>query len=312
MRAKHRPLLLIASALALISTATACGSTSRGSSGGGTSTSAPSSTSAQSTPSLPSTSSSSAAVAPTSAATTVPTGRIDVRVYFMHGDYIDVAHRSVATTPGVAAAAVNELLAGPTPAESAAGLATAVPTGTRLIGLDISGRIATVDLSGAFATGGGSMSMVGRLAQVTFTLTQFPTVGGVVFRVDGRPVSVLGGEGIMLDHPATRGSFEAVTPPILVEFPGRGWTVRSPFAVSGTANVYEAQFRLELRDGAGRLITEQSVVASSGTGTRGTFRTTVAFPAATVGPATLTLFDNSPKDGSRTDVVSVPLVLAAT
>ena len=34
-----------------------------------------------------------------------------------------------------------------------------------------------------------------RLAQVVYTLTQFPTVDGVVFSLDGEPIDVLGGEG---------------------------------------------------------------------------------------------------------------------
>lgn len=311
MRVKRLVLLMTVSALALASVAAGCGSTSRGGAGGATSTSAQLTPTTQT---VPSTSSTSAPAPSTSVAatTTVPTGRVDVRVYFMHGDYLAVGHRSIQSAPRVAAAALTQLLAGPTTAESAAGLATAVPTGTRLLDVGITGRIATVDLSSAFASGGGSLSMVGRLAQVTFTLTQFPTVEGVVFRLDGKPVSVFGGEGIVLDHPATRSSFESVTPPILVEFPGRGWTVRSPFTVSGTANVFEAQFGAELRDGAGRLITERSIVASSGTGTRGTFSATVVFPTSSAGPATLTVFDISPRDGSHIDVVTVPLVLAAT
>lgn len=235
---------------------------------------------------------------------------MDVRVYFMHGDKIDVAHRTVTATRQVANAAMSELLAGPTAADVAAGLATAVPSNTRLLGITIAGGVATVDLTAAFASGGGSLSMVGRLAQVTYTLTQFPTVTGVVFHLDGKAVTVFGGEGIILDHPAARDSFESVTPPILVEFPGRGWAVQSPLRVAGTANVFEAQFQAEITDGAGRVVAAQPVTATSGTGTRGSFDTTIAFPESASGPVTLTVFDSSPRDGSRIDVVSVPLELA--
>ena len=46
--------------------------------------------------------------------------------------------------------------------------------------------------------------MLMRLAEVVFTLTQFPTVEGVNFKLDGKAIDVLGGEGIIIDHPMGR------------------------------------------------------------------------------------------------------------
>jgi len=243
--------------------------------------------------------------------TTVPApATVDVRVYFLHAEKIDVAHRTVTATRQVATAAMSELLAGPTAADTAAGMTTTIPSATRLLGISIAGGVATVDLTGEFASGGGSLSMTGRLAQVTYTLTQFPTVKSVLFHIDGKAVTVFGGEGIILDHAATRATFESLTPPILVEFPGRGWAVQSPLQVAGSANVFEAQFQAEITDGTGRVIATRSIQAASGTGTRGSFAATIAFPASATGPATLNVFDTSSKDGSRIDVVTIPLELA--
>lgn len=243
--------------------------------------------------------------------TSLPTPMtMDVRVYFIHGDQIAVAHRTVTATQQTATAAMTELLAGPNATDSASGLATAIPAASRLLGINISGGLATVDLTGAFASGGGTASMTDRLAQVTFTLTQFATINGVVFHLDGKAVSVFSSEGIILDHPATRAGFESITPAILVEYPGKGWAVQSPLRVAGSANVFEAQFQAELKDSTGHVIAAQSIHATSGTGTRGTFDTTIAFSATATGPATLTVFDISPRDGSRIDVVTVPLQLA--
>ena len=249
-------------------------------------------------------------LAPTSTTTTPTPATMDVRVYFMRGDTIDVAHRTITSTRQVATAAMTELLAGPSPSDRTAGLATFIPSSTHLLGINIANGIATVDLSAAFSGGGGSLSMTGRLAQVTYTMTQFPTVTGVVFELDGTPVTVFGGEGIILDHPATRASFESVTPPILVESPGRGWSVHTPLRITGTANVFEAQFRAELTDSRGQVIATQSIHATSGTGTRGSFDSSIVFAGSATGPATLTVFDISPKDGARVDVVTVPLELA--
>ncbi len=59
----------------------------------------------------------------------------------------------------------------------------------------------TVGISNAaFATGGGSFSMLARVAQVVFTATQFSTVERVVLLLEGRPIEALGGEGLVLRH----------------------------------------------------------------------------------------------------------------
>lgn len=260
------------------------------------------------TPARTTTSSSSPPPTTGPAPSTTPTsaGSTTVRVYFMRTDKLAVATRTVPATSAVATAALRQLLAGPTSAEAAGGLATAIPAGTGLRGIAIAKGVATVDLTAGYASGGGSLSMLSRLAQVTYTLTQFPTITGVVFRLDGSPVTVFGGEGVVLDHPSTRADFESVTPAILVESPTPGSYVSSPLRVRGTANVFEAAFQAELVDHAGRLIGSWPIQATAGTGTRGDFDTELRFTAP-AGGATLTLYDLSAKDGSRQDAVSVPV-----
>ncbi len=281
----------------------ACGGTSSGSgtSGGGPASSGggPSSTRPTPTTTVPST------TAPPTQATTV------LRVYFMRQDHLGVGHRRVAVTLTPAKVALTALLAGPTALERSAGLSTTVPAGTRLLGVSISAGTATVDLSSEFASGGGSLSTQARLAQVAFTVTQFPTVSRVTFELAGTPVTVFGSEGLVLDHPVTRSTFEDLLPPIFPEAPAPGDTVSSPVRVTGSANVFEAQFRVEIRDGAGRVLADQGVMATSGTGTRGTFDATVAYHLATTGPGTVTFYDLSAKDGSRQDVVDIPVTLTA-
>ena len=70
-------------------------------------------------------------------------------------------------------------------------MSSAIPAGTRLLGLTIKDGVATVDLSSEFESGGGSASATIRLGQVVYTLTQFPTVKSVVFQIDGRTVTRL-------------------------------------------------------------------------------------------------------------------------
>ncbi len=43
-----------------------------------------------------------------------------------------------------------------------------------------------------------------RLGQIVYTLTQFPTVDRVQFRLEGKALTTLGGEGLMIRQPLTR------------------------------------------------------------------------------------------------------------
>jgi germination protein M len=244
-----------------------------------------------------------------SSPTATPAATMTVSLYFMRGEFVGTAHRSVPQTTAVATAAMTALLGGPLASEKAAGLKTIIPTGTKLRGVTISNGVATVDLSSAYESGGGTLSMTARLAQVVYTLTQFPTVKGVNFKIDGKKVTVFGGEGIMLTHPQTRADYESVTPAIFVESPAVGDSVRSPITFRGTANVFEAQFQVQLFDAKGNVLVEKAVHASSGTGTRGTFKTPLSFTTkATTGR--LKTYDLSAKDGTAENIVTIPLAFA--
>lgn len=100
--------------------------------------------------------------------------------------------------------AMQRLIEGPNSSEEQRGLSSAVPEATRLLDLTLNNKQVTVNLSKEFETGGGMASMRGRLEQVFYTLTQPSDVERVSLLVNGEPVSVFGGEGIMLDNPWTR------------------------------------------------------------------------------------------------------------
>lgn len=268
-----------------------------------TTTAAPSSTTAPSTTTAPTTTST------TTGATTTAPAQTRLSVYFLDGDHLAAVHRSVPETRSVAAAAMAQLLAGPTSSEQQSGLTSAVPSGTRLLSVSIDKGVATVDLTSAYQAGGGSLSMTARAAQVVFTLTQFSSVQRVAFRLDGKPLSVLGGEGLVLSSYDERAEFEDLLPAVFAEAPALGDRVLSPIRVWGTANVFEAVFRIELIDHAGKRVVDKVVMASSGTGTRGTFDFTFRF-AASPGAGRLVLSYDSPKDGSKVVVDEIPVTIA--
>ena len=78
--------------------------------------------------------------------------------------------------------------------------------------------------------------------------------------------------------------------------------------MTGTANTFEATFSYELTDTDGLIVDENFVTATSGTGTRGTFDfTTDPFTVPFDGIGGLIVFERSAKDGSRINLVEIPL-----
>lgn len=213
--------------------------------------------------------------------------------------------REVIETKAVATAAMRALLAGPNVAERAAQppITTSVPTGTRLLDLAIRDGVATVNLSSTFETGGGSASMLGRLAQVVYTLTQFSTVDTVRFQIEGRSVTVFGGEGVLLDHPVGRADFLGQLPAVFVDRPAWGASLGNPGRVSGLANVFEATFQVQLLNANGATLAEETVMASCGTGCWGSFATRLSYHLARAQYGTLRVYDRSPRDGTPENVI---------
>ncbi len=244
-----------------------------------------------------------------STGTVVPAKPMYVRVYLTRGEQIGVSTREISATKAVASAAMKALLAGPTAEEKSYGLGTVIPAGTKLRGVTVKSGTATVDLSTEFDSGGGTLSMTMRLGQVVYTLTQFPTIGRVLFKIDGVPVEVFGGEGIIISDPQTRGDYESVTPALLVESPTPGQSASSPLRVTGTGNTFEADFVAEIRDDKGKVITQAFQRATSGTGTRGTFDFKISFAATKTVMGSLVVYENSAKDGSPINVIKIPLKL---
>lgn len=206
-------------------------------------------------------------------------------------------------------AALEQLFAGPTAEALAVGYTSAIPAGTRLLGLKIEGGTATIDVSKEYGSGGGSLSMMFRVAQVVFTLTREPDVLRVVFEMNGEPIAALGGEGLILEKPQTRADWEDFSPAVLIETPVLGDTIESPITVTGTANVFEARFQVSIRNAENAVVADSAVQATSGTGTRGTFETEPAFELASGSKATIVAWYASPKDGSPVEVMRVPVIV---
>jgi hypothetical protein len=212
---------------------------------------------------------------------------IDASVYWLRDGKVWPARRELEVADLDERAVLEELLAGPTEQEGAdLDFTTGIPEGTEVEDVAVSGETARVKLSAELPEGA--------LAQVLYTMITplFPAV---------RSVEIQG-------NTYTRADFEDLAPAILVESPLPFEEVTSPLRVNGTANTFEATFSYELTDTDGLIVDENFVTATSGTGTRGTFDfTTEPYTVPFDGIGALIVFERSAKDGSRINLVEIPL-----
>jgi spore germination protein GerM len=86
---------------------------------------------------------------------------------------------------------------------------TAIPANTRLLNVVQTPQGLQVNLSQEFTTGGGSSSMIARLGQIIYTASSLDPNQPIWLLVEGTPLTVLGGEGLMIEQPLTRAQFAA-------------------------------------------------------------------------------------------------------
>jgi hypothetical protein len=254
----------------------------------------------------------SAAPSPTAS----PVETTTIRAYFFLGSFTHDAGlapvlREIPKTQAVGAAAMNALLAGPNDAEMSArpAMYTTVPEGTRFLGLTIDDGVATVDLSREFESGGGSAAVLGRLAQVVYTLTQFPTVDAVTFKLDGKAVTAFSGEGVLLDNPVGRADYTDQLAGIFVDRPAWGAAAGNPVRVTGLSNVFEATSRVAILDADGDVLADVMSMATCGTGCWGTFDVTIPYSVGSAQWGTLRVYEPSAMDGSSENVTDYPVWL---
>lgn len=239
-----------------------------------------------------------------------PQGTVTYQVWFTKGESLHVAKRTQAATRRVGTAALEALLEGPESFEAETGLGTAIPQGTQLLGLQIEDGIAFVDLTSEFESGGGSFSMFMRLAQVVCTLDQFPTVKGVLFKLDGEPVDIFSGEGLILDKPVGCSDYEEFLPVILVTSPTAGERIGNPVTVTGSANVFEANVTVRILDENGDEIARTFTTATCGSGCRGDFSVVVKYKVSREQPGTIVVHDDDAAGtGTPPHQVRIPVIL---
>ncbi|WP_319462820.1 Gmad2 immunoglobulin-like domain-containing protein [Micromonospora sp. RTP1Z1] len=218
-----------------------------------------------------------------------------MQLWFVRDGKLVPTRRTLPATLATSRLALTELAAGPSRAEAAAGLTTRVPAGGQVV--RIAGGVATLAPPAGFGDGGPATVRL-RRAQVVWTLTQFATVRRVAFTPSDAA-------------PTGRGDYADLLPAIVVTGPSVGDRLTSPVTVTGTAEVFEATVSVRILDAAGREIGTGFTTAACGSGCRGDYRATVGYRLAATGPGTVEVYEVSARDGSRINVVAIPVMLVA-
>ena len=250
-------------------------------------------------------------------AVTEPTAQADpaftlpVVVYLHQGERLSAVRRHVDTmTTSVTEGTFEMWLAGPTPDENAAGYSTTVPPGTRLLSARSESSIVTVDLSSEFASGGGTASVLGRLAELVMTAATSASVfQGVELLIEGEPVSTFSAEGVVIEGLLTVADVEEQLPAILHDRPLAGDEITDGSAVRAWASTADGSVAVQVLDEAGALIHEQTTPVTCGAGCLGVITAWLELGDHT-GPATVRIFQVSPDDGGELDLVTVPVTVA--
>jgi spore germination protein GerM len=128
-----------------------------------------------------------------------------IKTYFYKEEKLFAVERKQNPGQSPLKQAIEELLAGPTQPEQNDGVSTMLPSGVRVIQTKTDKSVAIVDLSRQLEDyGGGSTKVEGLVAQIVYTATEIPGIDKAWIWVEGQHEVVLGGEGLVLDHPLGR------------------------------------------------------------------------------------------------------------
>jgi spore germination protein GerM len=104
---------------------------------------------------------------------------------------------------------LDALLKGPTAQEMNIGLVSMIPTDARVRNVTVKGDTAVVDFNEGFRFNPQGMeAMDAQLRQVVYAATEFPSVKSVQIRIEGTTVRYLDTEGMRIDKPLSRESFQ--------------------------------------------------------------------------------------------------------
>ncbi len=205
------------------------------------------------------------------------------------------------TEDDVVTAAMNALMAGPDPTETALGLSTNIRSIAIYEGLAVDADgTATVKFNRYFETA----KTRPQTAQVVYTLTQFPEIKRVRFLIDGM-ANGAAGAGAM-----SRADIDEFTPPIFVESPALTAPVDHRFRATGTAATAIGSVAFHVEDASGASVAQGTApVLGPSDSTRGPLLLPVTVPASVHGVVVLVVTASAGSAPDPAAEARIPLTL---
>jgi hypothetical protein len=123
-------------------------------------------------------------------------------------------------------------------------------------------------------------------------------------------ISVDGGKDFVEVHDLSDNYFNITSPSgqasITVMTPTTNETITNPFYVTGVSNTFEGVVSIRIKDKNGKVLATDS--AMGGSGQLGAFYKSVTYSMPSVKNGTIEVFENSAKDGSEINKVTVPVI----
>jgi hypothetical protein len=237
-----------------------------------------------------------------------PHASTKITVWFKRSARLWYTKRTVANANFPLRTTVRALIAGPNAAESAAGVKTAIAPGTRLLSTSLSGGVATVNFRQSFASPAPRKRIRMRLAQLTFTATQFSNVHSVALEIAGSKVTSIG--GVPVPARMTRAHFARLLPAIVVHTPSIGAHLSPAVRVTGTSEVFEGAMVVKVLNSGSHLVAKKFSTASCGTGCRGRFAVTISYHIGNAQAGSIVVTDTSARGGRPPNIVRIPVRLS--
>ncbi|KUK64441.1 MAG: Spore germination protein-like Gmad2 [Desulfotomaculum sp. 46_80] len=238
---------------------------------------------------------------------------MDVAVYYVkktNKDFCLVREsHTVAYTRRVARAALEELINGQPFTENAF---TVLPRETRIRGISINNGLASVDFSSEVLkaepeSGVGALGIQG----IVNTLTEFPTIEQVAFKVDGtldQQAREWWGNGSLSETPYKRDLSNVLEPAVWITMPVKEELVDIPMKVAGYTRIVDAPINLRIVTGSGVKLAEGCARASADNPGRGEFSTYLKFQRPSVDSGYLEVFHcGSEKKCKELNKVRIPI-----
>ena len=185
-----------------------------------------------------------------------------------------------------------------------------LPPGTKILSVDINNGLATVNFSEEVlnANVGSSGEALG-ITSIVNTLAGIPNVEKVSFQVNGQTDSRAQdwwGHVGLYNQPFTADYSKVHKPAIWVTHPSPHQVIGVPLLVKGSALVFGGKVTARLLDSNGEVLKETDTT-TSGAPVRGDFTISIKFDPPENGEGVLEVFNYSPRDGSRENIISIPV-----